>query len=286
MTNPQLKLPFKTAGVKHHPGLKHPGVYAIVHRRSGRAYIGSTSRAAGVTARLNEHRSKLRCGHHSSRRLQLAFNKYGIEAFDFLLLESCPAKQAKQREQTYLDQRRPDSYNTLQSVKEYRPYSLATRGIIAERASKPFSLEFEGAVHSGKNLAAFCRGKGLHQGAMTQVLLGKKPQFKGWTLPGKALPPRRIRNYVTGVEISVAYFEGHHVARQLGLNGGTLNKVLNGESEVYRGWHLAGNTPTEEAVKFSFLSKAELARVNGRRSALTLTGQPRRRRKDSRHRVQ
>lgn len=253
MTNPQLKLPFKTAGVKHHPGLKHPGVYAIVHRRSGRAYIGSTSRAAGVTARLNEHRSKLRCGHHSSRRLQLAFNKYGIEAFDFLLLESCPAKQAKQREQTYLDQRRPDSYNTLQSVKEYRPYSLATRGIIAERASKPFSLEFEGAVHSGKNLAAFCRGKGLHQGAMTQVLLGKKPQFKGWTLPGKGIRKTHLINHTTGERASLGYFEARPFARSRNLSVAMFGGIVRGSRKIFKGWTRVGAAVTDAEIAASMI---------------------------------
>lgn len=260
--------------------MKSPGVYALVRRTTGRIYIGSTSRAAGVIARLNEHRSKLRSGKHPSRHLQHDFSKYGIAEFDWWLLESCAAADAKQLEQNYLEQTVENSYNTLRKSNEYRPYSMAARQIIADRASKPFELEFAGVVYTGKNLTQFCRAHGLHQGAMTQVLLGKKRQFKGWTLPGSGLPSYRVRNHITGEELVVVYFCGTQAARKIGLNSASFNKLLRGDIAIYRGWTLAQHIPTEDAVRLSLVDKAERARINGRLAAVKHAGQPRRRRRD------
>lgn len=60
-------------------------IYAIRHRESGRAYIGST---CNVEKRLYEHRRLLRQGKHHSPLLQNCWNKYGEDSFEFLILET------------------------------------------------------------------------------------------------------------------------------------------------------------------------------------------------------
>lgn len=60
-------------------------IYAIRHRESGRAYIGST---VNHDKRLKEHRRLLRLGKHHSPLLQNCWNKYGEDAFEFLILET------------------------------------------------------------------------------------------------------------------------------------------------------------------------------------------------------
>lgn len=67
-----------------HP--KHPGVYAIRHIESARAYIGS---AKNIYNRWRGHKSDLRYGNHHSPHLQNAWNKYGEAAFVFEVLEVC-----------------------------------------------------------------------------------------------------------------------------------------------------------------------------------------------------
>lgn len=233
-------MPFISASVKTQPSLRSCGVYAIRHRDSGRLYVGSTSRPSGMVTRLSEHRSKLSCGKHANRQLQLAFSKYGANAFDFLVIEYCAADVAKDREQHWLDKLQPfsDGYNVLTNVQDYRPRSAATRAAMSEKASKPYELEFNGEVYSGTNLTAFCEERGLHQGAMTQVLLGKKPQFKGWTLPGNGFPPVTVRNQTTGEEAEIGYFEGTQFARARGLNVAQFNGMLRERYSVCKGWIL------------------------------------------------
>lgn len=230
-------LPFKSASVKTHPELRSCGVYAIKHRRSGRLYVGSTSRPTGIVARLSEHRSRLNRGTHANRRLQMAFAKYGAAAFDFLVIEYCDSAGSKLREQYWLDLLKPD-YNVLTNVQDYRPRSEAVRAVMAERASKPYELEYGGQVYAGMNLTSFCADRGLHQGALTQVLLGKKPQFKGWTLPGRGVPPTPVMHSVTGETVSIPYFGGTQFAKAHDLNVAHFNGMLRGRFSTCKGWIL------------------------------------------------
>jgi len=67
-----------------HP--KYSGIYAIVHIKSGRHYIGSSR---NIYHRWRIHKSELRRGVSNSRYLQNAWNKYGEAAFHFKVIEAC-----------------------------------------------------------------------------------------------------------------------------------------------------------------------------------------------------
>jgi group I intron endonuclease len=86
---------------------KASGIYAIRSEVNGRTYIGS---AIDIASRWRQHRSDLRKGKHHSIHLQRAWDKYGEEAFEFVVLEECPVDFLLEREQYYMDQC-DDSYN-------------------------------------------------------------------------------------------------------------------------------------------------------------------------------
>jgi group I intron endonuclease len=77
------------------------GVYAIVHKRSGRRYIGSAQR--NFQERWNRHRRDIRKGVHTSPWLQRDYVKYGAEAFDFRILIFCEPFECVRYEQFFLD---------------------------------------------------------------------------------------------------------------------------------------------------------------------------------------
>lgn len=79
----------------------YPGIYAIIHKESGKLYIGSSNR---IKDRWSEHRVMLRENRHHSILLQRAWNKYGEEAFEFKILEVGIAKEdLKDKEQHWMD---------------------------------------------------------------------------------------------------------------------------------------------------------------------------------------
>ena len=77
------------------------GVYCIRNTLNGKRYVGSTAKS--FTKRWNIHKTGLRNGYHHSRHLQAAWNKYGEEAFEFLIIERVAPKGCVAREQFWLD---------------------------------------------------------------------------------------------------------------------------------------------------------------------------------------
>lgn len=76
------------------------GVYAIINKTNGSIYVGSS---------INIHRRKLRhfrylqTGGHENKHLQNAYNLYGKEAFDFVILKTTEPDSRLLEEQTFLD---------------------------------------------------------------------------------------------------------------------------------------------------------------------------------------
>lgn len=62
------------------------GIYKIEHVTSGRVYVGSS---VNIASRRRHHLGNLRRGSHFNVKLQNAWNKYGEQAFAFILIEEC-----------------------------------------------------------------------------------------------------------------------------------------------------------------------------------------------------
>lgn len=81
------------------------GIYAIVNILTQDQYIGSSS---DIIARLKQHKGLLRQGKHYAKLLQEAWNSYGEEVFQFVILEAIPDIHLLEMvEQRYLDEERP-----------------------------------------------------------------------------------------------------------------------------------------------------------------------------------
>ena len=60
------------------------GVYKILNRCNGKFYIGSS---VNIERRFDSHRKDLIAGTHNNKYLQRAWNKYGSENFEFIVIE-------------------------------------------------------------------------------------------------------------------------------------------------------------------------------------------------------
>lgn len=92
---------------------KQPGVYAITNIKTGSQYIGS---AVNIDMRWRTHKHALRHHKKSPPKLQAAWDKYGEDAFAFVVLEFCAAEMCVFTEQRYIDKLRP-KYNTRVEAK-------------------------------------------------------------------------------------------------------------------------------------------------------------------------
>jgi group I intron endonuclease len=76
------------------------GVYQIRCITNGKIYIGS---AVNMPARWAEHQQRLRRCVHRNRHLQHAWNKYGEESFEFIVLEYVTSAFLLRAEQEWID---------------------------------------------------------------------------------------------------------------------------------------------------------------------------------------
>lgn len=108
--------------------LRDKGVYLISHRDTDLVYVGSTFQKNGFGARWRQHLLAIQKG-TGNRVLCNICNKYGIDGFEFSILERMPnstKEEIRQRESYYIDVY--DSYNhgancssdTMQSLKSYK----------------------------------------------------------------------------------------------------------------------------------------------------------------------
>lgn len=95
--------------------LNKPGVYCVLNIVNNKIYVGSSINCA---RRKNEHSSDLESNRHHSIRLQNSYNKYGLNAFVFKVLEYTIKKDLKQQEQKYI--------NTFKSADKRFGYNMST----------------------------------------------------------------------------------------------------------------------------------------------------------------
>jgi group I intron endonuclease len=88
-----------------------PGVYSIMCTINKKQLIGETK---NVKKRLTQHKNRLLNNTHENPYFQKAFNKYGLENFEFKLIEYCELENCKIREHYYCN-----LYNTHNKQKGY-----------------------------------------------------------------------------------------------------------------------------------------------------------------------
>lgn len=80
--------------------IKISGIYIILNIDTQKAYIGQSN---NVKYRWRKHKYELKSNIHFNSYLQNAYNKYGIDSFEFKILEECDQDIIDEREQYYID---------------------------------------------------------------------------------------------------------------------------------------------------------------------------------------
>lgn len=190
------------------------GIYKIINSANGKYYVGSS---VNVERRMKRHRFYLRGNYHDNSYLQNAWNKYGEDKFDFVLLEivSCGSrKELLEVEQKYLD---------IAKIEQDKCYNLEFRaegGDISEETRKKLSDRMKGAgspcygkrgvlshLYHNKEVAKILRKQKLgHKNPIfccfwlkksyttascaSHLVRGQKKSYRGWIAmkDGKTIP--------------------------------------------------------------------------------------------------
>jgi group I intron endonuclease len=129
-------------------------------------YIGQSK---SCTTRWRGHKSELKGGYHGNSYLQASYNKYGLEAFEYSILEACIEDQRDQRELYWIGfynaTDRSCGYNRLFGGCQNKNHSQETKDKIRE-------------VLKQKNITPPSR-KGVkwseeHKAHMSEMMTGRK----------------------------------------------------------------------------------------------------------------
>lgn len=76
-------------------------IYKIANKKNGKIYIGQTIQ--DFSKRVRSHKFHLKCGVHHNSLLQRVYDKYGLEIFEFQILEKCDASILDEREKYWIN---------------------------------------------------------------------------------------------------------------------------------------------------------------------------------------
>jgi group I intron endonuclease len=136
-------------------------IYALEHKDSGKAYVGST--AAKLNKRMREHRCLLRNHKHTSNLLQADWDKYGEDAFGIRILEDLgddvQFEVKKSAEQRWIDEFEAKGliYNAY-TVAFSMPIETTRKGVEAARRST--GLRWTPEMNLRRRLAQLGKPKG------------------------------------------------------------------------------------------------------------------------------
>lgn len=234
-------------------------IYSIVNKINDATYIGSA--IGSGNSRWVRHKKDLKANNHHSIYLQRAYNKYGIDSFQFIVLEEISDDKLLIKEQEYLDNRKNNypadlNYNicwtagncsgrqfndaTIEQMSNShlgKTIPLTVREQMSntwgEKANKTYTLiSPENKITDFRNIRKFCRENKLENGAIGLLLKGKIHYYKGWIKDYSHAysfidPEGVVYNNI----INLTKFCGEHNLKMKGMS-----KLHCGTVKSYYGW--------------------------------------------------
>jgi group I intron endonuclease len=148
------------------------GLYSIVHKASGKLYIGSS---VNIKDRITTHLRNLNRNTHHCNHLQRAWNLYGESAFTMSAILQAPSiEYAREIEQRYLDTYFNELYNTNNKA-------IGAAYGDASAAKKPtWHMKFVRQKYSAEELKQIYgkgRGRKRTEGSKQLISLALKSQW-------------------------------------------------------------------------------------------------------------
>jgi len=206
------------------------GVYQILNKCNNKCYIGSSKT---IEARKSVHFSSLRGGYHYNKHLQAAFNKYGEQNFEFIVIEMCTEDELLKREKYYISAHealhRDCGYN-----KAPEPYA-GSRGIKWTKESKDkLSNSLKEAYLNGDRVPAL---KSHTESARVCI---SESLFKQYA-SGKRVAPNKgkLSNRTKPIwcaQTQLCYLSIKIASEDLDIAPSSINKVLKGLRDNIKGY--------------------------------------------------
>ena len=211
--------------------MSESGIYQIRNLVNGNRYIGSASHFG---RRWSTHRKALNESRHHSVPLQRAWDKYGVEAFEFAVVERIPDKHLLiQAEQAWIDATNPE-YNVAKvagsslGIRRSEHTKSRLRASWTEDRRAAFTIKVKG------------RGQGValteaHRANIAAALSGRERSKDHKARLSKALGGYPVigTHIKTGAVVTAPYVSA---LRELGFHPDHVRDCANGKRKTHKGY--------------------------------------------------
>lgn len=175
------------------------GIYKIINKVNGKYYVG---RSANLIRRWIDHKKSLNGGYHKNAHLQSAWNKYGADAFEFVVIEYIDESLLKEIEQKYINKFIEDRKNGIDDCYNISE-SSESGGFISEEVNKKISEAKKGktlTIESRQKISKSNKGKKRSEETRKKLSESLKGKYTGEKSPmyGKT----GVLNHLYGIPLS------------------------------------------------------------------------------------
>lgn len=150
------------------------GIYRIINKVNGKCYVGRTKSFSRRFAEYRRGCTKVKADGKISPYLYRSMRKYGLDAFEFTIVEECEYENQPEREQywiTYYNSANPEfGYNLRQDVDN----AMIVHPLTSQKISSRLKSEWESGIrdeHSEKLKASWEKRSRVDQSrVMTKAL--------------------------------------------------------------------------------------------------------------------
>lgn len=250
------------------------GIYSITAINSGKTYVGQS---VNIERRWHQHLRKLRLGTHENTHMQRLYNKYGITALSFRVLEECEQENLTDRETYWYDELQP----AINQIAPTDSLDVATRKAVYRL--DPNNGDILQEYVSIREAARHMDG---HMSLLWEVLQGNAHTAYGYAWAfvenydaSLFTPVQAGRRYnqmrkveqcdaVTG-RVLHTYLSTGDAAKAVGVSASAIKRAVWGKSKTSAGFKWRYKAPTSSVRGVSYESRRGLWRARVTRQGRT-----------------
>jgi len=236
------------------------GIYGIINLKNNKIYIGLSTR---LNVRKKSHFNALKRGNHINKYLQSAFNKYGEDAFSFIVLEYLESDKEKLKEREiywihyYLSNNRLFGYNMTcggdgvreldEDAKNRISIGRTRRRVVQLDKNGKYIATYrnakEASVHNGipfdKNIFLCCQHRYGCQTCYGYIWMFEEDYLKTGCDASKYVRgcfKKPIEQYDLNGNFIASYESARDAERKTGIGYKMISRVCNGERPYTHGF--------------------------------------------------
>ena len=216
--------------------IKSIGIYKIISKIDGKYYIGSSKNINGNYGRWYKHKYYLNKNIHHNLHLQNAWNKYGEDNFEWIIIQYCKESDLLKTEQNYLN------------IAKLNKNLCYNKTFLAGRVDWTIEMKEKiSKLHKGKKLSKNhkqkLKNKRLEMIGKNAPNFGKKHSNETKELFSKQRRGSKNSSYDKTIYIlenqntkDIIKDTMYNLRKNYNLNKKCLSQLINGHIKLYRGF--------------------------------------------------